>query len=176
MILVILAEPYNRMSGSFFGDFVRSRLPRAFSDARMKSPQSRMKRLFVMDNDRCQNSKIAMAALEDIGANTLKIPPRSPGLNPIENIFHNVKRTVLEEELREKITYEPYTAFSARILRILLLVNKDLIQKTMNTVPWDKILMCLTTLSSLEFNFFVSMCDILVSILAYCFNSGWTDL
>ena len=58
-----------------------------------------MKRLFVMDNDPCQNSKIAKAALENIGANILKIPPRSQDLNPIEIIFHNVKRTLREEAL-----------------------------------------------------------------------------
>ena len=34
---VILAEPYYRMSGSFFAEFVRSRLPRAFIDESMKS-------------------------------------------------------------------------------------------------------------------------------------------
>ena len=62
-----------------------------------------MTRLFVMDNDPCQNSKIAKAALENIGANILKIPPRSPDLNPIENSFNNVKRTLREEALREKL-------------------------------------------------------------------------
>ena len=80
-----------------------SRLPRAFIDARMKSRQSRMKRLFVMDNDPCQNSKIAKAALENIGTNISKIPPRSPDLNPIENIFHNVKRAWREEALMNHI-------------------------------------------------------------------------
>ena len=132
---VILAEPYDRMSGSFFAEFVRSWLPRAFIDERMKSRQNRMKRLFVMDSDPCQNSKIAKAALANIGANILKIPPRSPDLNPIENIFHNVERTLLEEALREKITYEPYTALSVRILRTQLLVNKYPIKKTINTMP-----------------------------------------
>ena len=80
-----------------------SRLPRTFIDARMKSRQSRRKRLFVMENDPCQNSKIAKAALENIGANISKIPPRSPDLNPIENIFHNVKRAWREEALMNHI-------------------------------------------------------------------------
>ena len=80
-----------------------SRLPRACIDARMKSLQSKMKRLFVMDNDPCQNSKIAKAALEKIGADISKIPPRLLDLNPIEKIFHNVKRAWREEALMNHI-------------------------------------------------------------------------
>ena len=132
---VKLAEPCDRTSGSFFTELLWSRLPSAFIDARMKSRQSRMKRLFVVENDLCQNSKIAKAALEDISANMMEIPPRSPDLNPIENIFHNVKRTLRKEAIRQKITYEQYTAFSARILRTPLLVNKDLIKKAINRMP-----------------------------------------
>ena len=94
-----------------------------------------MERLFVMDKDPWQNSKIAKAAIEDICDNILNIPSRSPDPNPIEKIFHNVGRTLREEAIKEKSTHEPYTSFSARILRTLLIVNKDLSKKTINTMP-----------------------------------------
>ena len=44
-----------------------------------------------MDNDPSQTSKVAMAAIKSIEANLLRIPVRSPDLNPIDNVFHLVK-------------------------------------------------------------------------------------
>ena len=60
----------------------------------MSSQSSRIQKVFVMDNDPCQNSKVAREALKDIGATLLRIPPPSPDLNTIENIFNNVKKGI----------------------------------------------------------------------------------
>jgi transposase len=43
---------------------------------------------FLQDGDPSQNSRIAMKALESVKAKLFAIPPRSPVLNPIENVFH----------------------------------------------------------------------------------------
>jgi hypothetical protein len=51
-----------------------------------------------MDNCPCQNSKVALLALDSIECTQHKIPARSPDLNPIENIFHVVKKQL--EEMR----------------------------------------------------------------------------
>ena len=50
-----------------------------------------------MDNDPLQNSKASVRAMEQIEAKHHKIPPCSPDLNPIENIFHVVKNSLAEE-------------------------------------------------------------------------------
>eukprot|EP00794_Sanderia_malayensis_P012413 gene12413-biopygen9898 len=44
------------------------------------------------DNDPSQNSAMARDAINNIGAEFVNIPSRSPGINPIENFYHNVKR------------------------------------------------------------------------------------
>ena len=48
---------------------------------------------FLMDNDPSQTSKAARKVKENIDAKFLKIPARSPDLNPIESTFHLVKKT-----------------------------------------------------------------------------------
>ena len=45
---------------------------------------------FRMDGCTRQNSSIAKRAIEKVGGLVLKIPPKSPDLNPIENFFHTV--------------------------------------------------------------------------------------
>ena len=41
-----------------------------------------------MNNDPSQRSKIAWKAMNKAGATLFTIPPRSPDLNPTENLFH----------------------------------------------------------------------------------------
>eukprot|EP00794_Sanderia_malayensis_P002218 gene2218-biopygen1984 len=132
---VIMVEPYEKMTGQFFADFVRSKLPRAFIGARVQCRKSRMAKFFVMDNEPCQTSKLAMDALHDIGATLLRIPARSPDLNPIENVFHNVKRALQNQALAKKLTRESYEEFSRRVLDTLWNSYKDVIQRTIDNMP-----------------------------------------
>ena len=83
---VILAEPYEKMNGKFFANFIKKK---QFNTCFAKAgPKHGGKRLFVMDNDPSQSSKAAMTALKSVEGELLKIPPRSPDLNPIENILY----------------------------------------------------------------------------------------
>ena len=82
---VVLAKDYERMNGKYFSDFVRSDLIELFS------PGGQQK-WFVMDNDPSQTSKAARKAINDSEETLFEIPPRSPDLNPIENLFHIVKK------------------------------------------------------------------------------------
>ena len=132
---IVLAEQYEKMTGNFFADFIRRRLPRAFIDARVQSRRGRMAKMILMDNDPCQNSVVARGALKEIGATCLKIPARSPDLNPIENVFHNVKRELQQQALNKKITKESYTEFSERVITTLLSFDKDVIKRTISTMP-----------------------------------------
>ena len=48
--------------------------------------------IFVQDDDPSQNSKVAKAAMKSCIFLLHQIPARSPDLNPIENVFHIVKK------------------------------------------------------------------------------------
>eukprot|EP00794_Sanderia_malayensis_P000688 gene688-2879_t len=122
------------MTGQFF-DFVRSKLPRAFIAARVQCRKSRMAKFFIIDNEPCKTSKLAMDALHDIGATLLRIPARSPDLNPIENVFHNVKRALQNQALVKELTRESNEEFSGRVLDTVWNFDKDVIQRTIDNMP-----------------------------------------
>ena len=58
-----------------------------------------LNRLWLQDGDPSENSKSACDAMARCHAELLKIPPRSPDLNPIENIFHIVSRSCKKMQL-----------------------------------------------------------------------------
>lgn len=60
---VILAEPYEKMNGNFFGNLIKKQFNICFAKA---GPKHGGKRLFVMDNDPSQSSKAAMTALQSV--------------------------------------------------------------------------------------------------------------
>jgi transposase len=62
------------------------------------------RRLFLMDNDPPQSSKAARKAMEKIEAEFHKIPARLPDLNPTENLFHLVKKSLENEAIANNIT------------------------------------------------------------------------
>ena len=55
----------------------------------------------------------------------LSIPPRSPDINPIENLFGIAKRMLDQDAIHNKITVESIEAFENRIRRNISLHNKQ---------------------------------------------------
>ena len=102
------------MNGIFFAVFVQEHLNITFAKA---GPKTNRRRIFIMDNDFSQRSRAAQMALEDIESEFQEIPPRSPDLNPIENIFHLVKRYLENEAISKRITKESFEEFQSRVLR-----------------------------------------------------------
>ena len=99
---VILKETYEKMNGQFLSQFIRDHFNLCFAAA---SPK-RNGRLFLMDNNLSQNSRPACQDMDEVEAKLHKIPPRSPDLNQIENIFH-VLRNLLDDEAKScNITHE----------------------------------------------------------------------
>ena len=62
------------------------------------------------------------------------IPPRSPDLNPIENLFHLVKRQLDEDALDQGIEFENFEDFSARVNDTILQADIDNIDKTIESM------------------------------------------
>lgn len=129
---VILCEPYDKMNGKFFASFIRQHFNLCFGKA---GPKRDGKRLFVMDNDPSQISKMAENALTDIECELLRIPPRSPDINPIENVFHLVKNLLESEAIQENITCETFEQFKTRVLRTIKNVDPTIIDKTIESMP-----------------------------------------
>ena len=84
----VLCEQYEeQLKGQFFADFVREHFENAFENS-----SNLRGKLLLQNGDPSQNSLKAKNAIFDIGARMFSIPPRSPGINPIENFFHLVKK------------------------------------------------------------------------------------
>jgi hypothetical protein len=70
----------------------------------------------LQDGDPSQNSRKNKLAMSAVGAKTFTIPARSPDLNPIENVFHNVNRQLQDDALSKRITKETYSQFCTRVI------------------------------------------------------------
>ena len=92
------------------------------------------KLLFLQDNDPSQNSAKAKEALNNIGAEVVTLPARSPDLNPIDNFFHNVKRKLRQDALDNRIVNEDLIAFKHRIVRTMSTYDIGIIDKTISSM------------------------------------------
>ena len=87
---IYYCKHYEKLSGTIFAEFIENNFIDIF-----KSSCNPAGNVFVLDSDPSQNSKAAKTALEKIGAVQFSIPPRSPDLNPIENVFNLVEKKLV---------------------------------------------------------------------------------
>ena len=97
---VFVAEEYEKMNAQWFAKFVHETLDSTLREC--AAIKKKEKLLFVMDNDPSQRSKLARDALEEVGAQLVEIPAKSPDLNPIENLFKIIKCNLRQKALRGK--------------------------------------------------------------------------
>lgn len=126
---VIACEPYQEMNGAYFADFVRRKFGAMFAKANKDGS-----RLFVQDGDPSQNSKAARDALAEVNAELLAIPPRSPDLNPIENIFKLVGDNLRKNAVKYKISKETLPQFQARLIATIRSIPIETINKTIDSM------------------------------------------
>ena len=113
---VVLCEQYfGTITGAKFADIVT----RYFSLAFQKCKFPYMKHV-LMDGCPRQGAIIARQAFNSIGASYMVVPPRSPDLNPIENLFNLVKRKIRQDAFEKNLTKENFEQFSERCKSILL--------------------------------------------------------
>ena len=108
---VIDCEQYDKMSGFYFKDYISRKFPVLFEKANKLNSK-----LWIQDGCPCQNSKPAKIAMSESGATLLSIPPRSPDINPIENLFHLVRRELDRQAISENKVYETYNEFATRVI------------------------------------------------------------
>ena len=107
---VILFEEYEHMTGNFFASFIGQTFEQMFVESKKGDT-----RLFIQDNDPSQNSAVAKIALQRVSAQLLKIPPRSPDLNPIENMFKSVSDDLHDSAIEKQLERESFTQFKERV-------------------------------------------------------------
>ena len=128
---VVLAEQYSgHLNGQICADFIRNKFPALFQ----RSGVNTKGKLFLQDGDPSQNSRKAQEAMHDVHARKFSIPARSPDLNPIENVFHNVKRKLHADALENNITREKFEKFSERVKRTLENYSSHTIDKTIDSM------------------------------------------
>lgn len=122
---VICCKRYEAMNGEYFRGFIESN----FESILAKSNSPQVKR-FLQDGDPSQNSAICKLELERMGMSMFSIPPRSPDLNPIENLFNNVKEKLNDDAILLNIKKETFEEFCTRVEQTLENFDKNIIDKT----------------------------------------------
>lgn len=124
---VIFAQQYDVLNGETFSKFIRAHFKDFFHRSAKEGKQ------WIQDGDPSQNSAKAKSALQDVGADLLAIPPRSPELNPIENVFAFVKKELKAQAIENNIEMETYEQFSLRVKATLYSSSESRINNIINS-------------------------------------------
>ena len=122
-------ELETQLNGKSFAEFVRMHFPACFEDS--SNPDGKV---FLQDGDPSQNSAVAMDAVAEVGGKKFGIPPRSPDLNPIENLFHLVKRKMRKCAVQQNIEHESYPEFLARIKATMMSIENRVIDNLIGSM------------------------------------------
>ena len=99
---------------NFATHIVNEQFPAAFQKSGSAPPHR-----FLQDGCPKQNAKVSREAWERKNYIMVKIPARSPDLNPIENFFHLVRKKLKADAIEQNITKEKYTEFVQRISKTM---------------------------------------------------------
>lgn len=130
---VIMCEqfpPELTFNGVNYRQFVLEHFPLA-----LKKSANPTQKLILQDGDPVQKSKQARLAYDAVGCSIFDIPARSPDLNPIENVFHNVRRELFKQAKEQRIEKETYDEYAARVMETIKEMPKDLIDRTIESLP-----------------------------------------
>ena len=121
-------EQYANMNGQFFKNYVHRRFPATFEKAAKGDS-----RLWIQDGDPSQNCAAVWNAFRDVNASLLSIPPRSPHMNPIETLFHLVRKELMIQT-SNNITKETYNEFSQRVVSTINCITSKAIDKIVESM------------------------------------------
>ena len=98
---VVLCDQYEKLDGQYFKHLVLKEFRVMF-----KKAKKGCSRLWLQDGDPSQNNAAARIAMKSTHAKLLSISPRSPDINPLENLFHLIKRQLNNDAIVQKIRKE----------------------------------------------------------------------
>ena len=129
---VVLIDQYTgSITGAKFASIVDNKLRKAIGACRRRQKE----RVVLQDGCPRQNSKLALDAFTRANSRLLKIPARSPDLNPIENFFNVVKKKLKQDVIAKNIESETFQEFSNRVRAILLEYPVEEIDKIIDSMP-----------------------------------------
>lgn len=70
--------------------------------------------------DPSQKKKIACEEIDSVGCSIFKLSPRSPEVNPTENIFHFFGKQLKRDAITQNLKHKTYTKFSSRAKKTVL--------------------------------------------------------
>ena len=71
--------------------------------------------------------------MKDMDAELFSIPPRSPELNPIENVFSFVKKELRHQVLENNIERESFQQFSLRVKATLYATKTSMVNSIISS-------------------------------------------
>lgn len=126
---VIQCHQYNELDGRCFSKFLEENIDGMFIRADKNGS-----RLFVQDNASTQNSALVRRVLRQKRAKQLHIPPRSPDINAVENLFNLIKVELRKQALKLNITHETFEQFATRVIRTMYNFPVHVIDKIIDTM------------------------------------------
>ncbi len=125
---VLCCENYEKMDGKFFASFAKKNFNKLMKKSRKRS------QIWVQDGDPSQNSAAVKSVLSSLGCPLLSIPPRSPDINPIENILHLVRKQLDRDALAKNICSESMEEFQDRLRTTFMGIPKEIIDRTISSM------------------------------------------
>ena len=101
----------------------------------MKNSINPLGKRLLQDNCSVMNSTLVREALFDAGIKRFKIPPRSPDINCIENVFHAMRKSIQKDAIHRNITKETFRQFQARCAHIIRHYDVAYINKVIESMP-----------------------------------------
>ena len=106
----MLCDQYEKLDGQYFKNLVLKEFRGMFKKAKKgRSPS------LVARWGPSQNSAAARMAMKSIRTKLLSIPPRSPDINPIENLFHLIKWQLNNDPIARNMTKETFEEFAQEL-------------------------------------------------------------
>ena len=127
---VLCKQYHESLTGEMFAEFIKTYFPQTFE--RCKDPTVKT---FLQDGDPRQVSRSARTAMEEIGCRMFSIPARSPDLNPIDHMFHLVRKNLQRDALTKRIEKETFEEFSQRVKNTIKEFPAAILDKTINSLP-----------------------------------------
>jgi transposase len=124
---VIICEPYEQMCGAYFAQFIDTNFRRLFNVV------DKGTNAFVQDGDPSQNSYAAREAMKRTGAQLVSIPPRSPDINGIENVFHLLNERLRKDAIERNLSQETYDEFQERVISTIHSIPQHVIDNVISS-------------------------------------------
>jgi len=129
---VVLCEHHKwKIDGKNFSNFIKEHFPATFEKVGAVPGERR----FLQDGCPRQNAIVAQKTWTRLGYEVVRIPARSPDLNPIENFFHLVRKKLQADADKNNIKRESYDDFVARIRRTMLSFSGQVIANLIGSMP-----------------------------------------